>query len=159
MVHILIDAEYAYTCAMRDGMLPNYKAIVDLFKKRYPNSILYAYFVGDKRKKKGISDFLSKIGVSYVIIMDVEHISKTQIIGSQISIDTVNILKGNGDYNDFVFLSGDDYLIPLIDYVSKWNSTPHVYYFPIIITKELEKSNNCKLFKLTDGFFTFPKEK
>ena len=158
MTHLFIDAEYAFTCAMREGMIPNYRAITDLFKKRHAALTMYAYFVGDKKKKKAISEFLHYIGIPYITIMDIEHISKAQVIGSQIAIDTVRFITSGVDA-EYAFLSGDDYLIPLIEYISKYNMKPTVYYFPIIVSKELEKSLHCKLHKLTDGFFTFPKDK
>ena len=35
---ILIDYGYLYACTIRNGQIPNYKNIVDMLDKRYPDN-------------------------------------------------------------------------------------------------------------------------
>ena len=149
MTNVFLDAEYFFTCSMREGMIPNYKYVIDMFKQIDNNVIFYAYFVGSKEKKKSVVSFLIRNGINYVNVLDLNHVSKTQVVGSTIAID---VMKTIDETSTFAFLTGDDYMISIAEHLVKYNQKPHIYYFPVILSKELEKIN-CKFIRLPNSYF------
>jgi hypothetical protein len=153
ITNIYIDAEYLYAVAQREDMLPNYKMLIDNLKTTYPDSVINAYFIGDKNKKCTVMDFLHRIGVNFVHIIQLNMCSKTQVMGSVLAWD-VCIATGNPHVDTFVFVSGDDYLVPIIYALSEDSYNTVVYYFPLIFSRGLEKAG-CKLNILSNSNLIF----
>ena len=157
--YIFIDAEYCYTCAVREGMVPSYKAIFELFNKNFPESVKILYHVGEAERKKRLFEFTMKLGADYNIIIDYPHVSKTQVIGSNIAIDSIKYMNRLTDPDTpFVFLTGDDYMIPIVEEFKKNMITCHLYYFPAILSKALIDiyKGTDRLVCLSAKYFMYP---
>ena len=152
--YIFIDTEYCWTCAIREGMIPNYRSIVEFFNETYGDNVKFAYLVGAKGKKKTVADFLVRIGINYVQILELQNCSKTQVIGTTIALDLCQSINFKSEY---VFLTADDYMIPIVDYLNKLSIVPFIHYFPIIISKELNNTK-CNLKKISNSYLSFSKK-
>ena len=134
MKYVFIDAEYCFTCSVREGQLPNYKNIMELFNNDGSDekTIKYVYHVGAKENKRGVCDFLTRIGVDYNIILEYDFASKTQLVGATMSFDVAThcLTQKEPKDNKFYFLTGDDYLIPIVSEAFKYNQNLKVFYFP-----------------------------
>jgi uncharacterized LabA/DUF88 family protein len=158
MTLVMIDTEYCFTVAMRDGMVPNYKSIIDYITTSHPVSKKIAYFVGPKERKQGIVDFLIKSGFEFVVLHDLSMCSKTQIVAASMGIDLAELVwKEKIDH--VAFVSGDDYLIPMCEHLEKKNIEFSFYYSPYILCKELqERFKNKKYNRLGASHFLFSKK-
>jgi len=162
MNYIFLDAEYAYTCSAREGQIPNYKNLIDMFNQEFPKSEIIAYHVGDKDKKRGVCDFLCRSGVDYNAVLEFRWASKTQLVGAAMAIDAIKFaLQQHGDSN-FVFLTADDYLIPIVEALNRINGIKiHVYCFPSLVSRELDgvlQAERIKRIHLSNRYFTYPKK-
>jgi hypothetical protein len=162
--YAFIDCEYAYTCAARENQVPNYKNLTDLIDGSFSPCVKIAYHVGDKEKKTGVSDFLSRIGIDYNVVLDYhERTSKTQLVGSQMAIDTMRYLaRVNKAGTNFVYVTGDDYLVPIIEELSEHDVRVHVFHWPIILSRALDPMIAAKKFSLNtlnNRYFTYPKRR
>lgn len=153
---IFLDAEYYYTVGLSEGKIPDYKTFIDMVKNKYKGTVIFIYFVGSLQKKRGIYNYLIKIGATFVNVIELFKVSKPQIIASTMALDVAKLSRED-NVSHFVFLSGNDYLIPIIEHLSKINITSDVYYYPPIFSNALEKTD-CKISKLSDKYFMFPKE-
>lgn len=159
--YIFIDAEYCFTCAVREGKIPNYVNLNGLFEKEFSPCIKIVYHSGPKAKKKKVSDFILKNGFDYSIIYDYPHTFKTQIVGAAMAIDTMKAINRLSEGEDpyFVYLSGDDYLIPILDEVRDQKLKVCVFHYQQIISRALHqycKECNVRLKTLFDRYSTFP---
>jgi len=152
--YIFVDCEYIYTCAVHEGKIPNYKFILDILNKDHPASTKIAYFVGAMSHKKGIADYLIKIGFEYVNVLNFINASKTQIISSAMSVDVAKLLFAI-TCEKFIFISGDDYMLNIIDFLNEKTDKICVYYFPLIFNNGL--INKCLLTRLPDSCFMYSK--
>lgn len=138
--YVFIDAEYCFTCAVREGMLPNYKAIIRLLDARHPDSIKVAYFVGSKERKKTVQSYLLNNGIDFVSILEMHRCSKTQIVGATMALDSAKVLYEEGaEIDRFVYLTGDDYMIPIIQWLHGKGQKSMIYAFSYILSKDLER--------------------
>ena len=161
MKYIFIDAEYAFTCSSREGQHPNYKNILEALNREKDESVKLVYHVGNAGKKRGVSDFLTKSGVDYNIILEFELASKTQLVGAQMGIDVMRYCQTSTDAT-FTFLTGDDYLIPIIAELLKYDVKIEVFYFPAIFSHELSQvldRERIKAERMSTRYFTFPRIK
>jgi len=160
MKYVFIDAEYAYTCSAREGQLPNYKNIMELFNSDEEKVVL-VYHVGAQDKKRGVCDFLTRLGVDYNIILEHDHASKTQLVAATMGIDVMKYFQKSKDAS-FYFLTGDDYLIPIINELINYELQINIFYFPAIYSIELKyvlDRYNIKPKALSNRYFTYPRMK
>jgi uncharacterized LabA/DUF88 family protein len=151
-----------YTCSRREGQIPNYKNIIDLIDEIFPDNVKMFYHVGEGGTKRGICNFLTKIGVDYNIVFDFDRVSKPQLIASQMAIDSMKCMSKAGVDDIFVFFTGDDYLIPIVEELSKFGAKVKILYFPAILSIELDsvlKQLKIPLKMLSNRFFTYPRKK
>ena len=155
MIHIYIDAEYLFTVALRENQVPNYKTLIEMMKTNYLDCIINIYFVGSKDKKRGLMDFLHKMGVNYIHIIELSNCSKTQVMGSALAWD-VCLQSLNPKSEKFVFVSGDDYLVPIVDSLMKDNYPVDIYYASLICSRGLTYKDNMKMIPLSHANFMYP---
>lgn len=162
MNHIFIDAEYAYTCSAREGQIPNYKNLIDMFDKEFAGNQKMIYHVGDKDKKRGVCDFLVRLGVDYNIILEFRFASKTQLVGAAMAIDAIKLARTASAGSKFVFLTADDYMIPIVEELCQRTQVDvHVFCFPAVVSRELEqvlKDERVPRVHLSSRYFTYPKK-
>jgi len=150
---IYIDCEYCFTCAVHQGMIPNYKQMVDMLNKHYPKNEKYAYFLGPRERKKTVADFLLKQGVDFVNIINLRNVMKPQVIASQIALDVYKrIIDFEPGEIEIVFIGGGDYLIPIVDFVYNKGVSCTVFYYQVILSHYLF-DRGCKLEKFSNSFF------
>jgi hypothetical protein len=155
--YIFLDTEYCFAAAVRQGQVPNYKSITELFNEKYPDCIKVAYLVGLKEKKRSVANFLTKMGVDFVHIIDIVRSSKTQLVAATLALDVAQLIH-SGEASHFVFLTADDYMIPIINFLNTKDIQPDIYYFPLIKSENIETPNLlCTLHSLTNFCFMFPK--
>lgn len=158
LTYIFIDTEYCWACSTREGQIPNYKALLDMLNEKYPTNTKIAYLVGYKNKKTGIAEFLVKLGIDYVNLIDNTSCSKTQIVSSTMSVDVARVVYSGKLVKQMVFITGDDYLIPLIPFLFTYNIKIDIYYFPIILSRGLDAMDErYTLNKMTNSYFLYPK--
>lgn len=160
--YIFIDAEYAYTCAAREGKIPYYKWIFGMFEKGCDQRIVNIYHVGDSKKKEGLCNLLFRLGADYNIVFDCMFASKTQIVGAAMAVDVMRYAcEDDNDDNEWLFLTGDDYIIPIVTQLQKNEKRKiSVCYFPIIFSRDLEKTcsgTDIHLVSMNNKYFIFPK--
>lgn len=152
-----VDTEYAFTCSRYEQMVPNYRSIFAMFDKHYAESYKIMYFVGNQSRKKGIQNFLIKLGAHFLNVHSLGHASKIQVVGSAMAIDVAErISEGRTDW-DYVFLSGNDYMIPIVARLNKLGIEPYLYYFPLILSRDLE-TVQCRIVQLSSAHMTYTKE-
>ena len=164
--YIFIDAEYAYACALREcGSLPNYKNILDMVDSEFGKPEKVIYHVGSKQRKQGFLSFLGKLGVDYNVVFDFTRASKTQLVGAAMAMDSMRICASEhvGKVRSFTFLTGDDYLIPIVIDLKKYEPalSISILYFHNIFSLDLQKviaEYKIKTIKLGHKYFTFPKD-
>jgi len=159
---VLCDNEYIFTSCKRenDKMLPSHRNIVGMLDEYFPDNIINFYHVGLKRDKTRLFEFLSKLKIDN-IIFECVYASKTQLIGTAMGIDTIKYLDSMAYVKNFVFISGDDYLIPIVDELTERDVNIYIMCFPILMSKELNnvcnENKNINLKFLSNKYFMFQK--
>ncbi len=144
--------------------VPNYKNIIDYFNSRFKKSEKIFYHVGSKDMKRGVCDFLRKLGVDYNVVLDYNWALKPQVVAAMMGMDVMRCLdKAVKNKRTFCFLTGDDYLIPIIDDLHiKYGLNIHVCYFPAVISRELWsllQEYKIQSTSMSSRYFTYPKQK
>ena len=153
--YIFIDGEYTFTCAVREGQVPDYLGLLRLLNVAHPDNVKSLYLVSESQKKKGLTDFLIKSGVDYVTMIPYANCSKTQMIAATLALDVAKISHTEKNCI-FAFVTGDDYMMPIVHYLTERAIPSYVYYFPVIHYCELDKMA-CRMVRLPH-LFMYPKK-
>lgn len=153
--YIFIDGEYTYTCACREGKVVDYAGLIKLMNVSHIDNVKLIYFVGMAAKKKGLSDFLIKAGMDYINTIPFTDCSKTQVVASTLALDVAKLAIAEPN-STFAFVTGDDYMMPIIHFLTERSIPSYIYYFPVICYSELHKMS-CRMNQLPN-LFMFPKK-
>jgi len=71
---------------------------------------------------------------------------------------TIDIVSHIDEYDEFVFVGGEDYIVPIIDWLSDRGKKVKVYYFDSMISHALMTTKKCEKSSMSRKFLMYGRQ-